>query len=103
ITNTGSGSISGSITVESGGKLDSITNTSSSSTGISGSITNNSNNNLKISNGKGATIGGGITNNGSADLIISNQGSVGKDEKGNTVTNNGSGKVGIKDWLVSSD
>ncbi|MCW1864640.1 hypothetical protein OLQ14_09180, partial [Campylobacter jejuni] len=48
-------------------------------------------------------IGGGITNNGSADLIISNQGSVGKDEKGNTVTNNGSGKVGIKDWLVSSD
>ncbi|HEB9325684.1 TPA: autotransporter outer membrane beta-barrel domain-containing protein, partial [Campylobacter jejuni] len=27
----------------------------------------------------------------------------GEDSQGNTVTNNGSGKVGIKDWLVSSD
>ncbi|HED1002639.1 TPA: hypothetical protein R4N25_001192, partial [Campylobacter jejuni] len=103
ITNTGSGSISGSIVVESGGKLDSITNTSSSSTGISGSITNNSDNSLEISNGEGATIGGGIINNGNADLTISNQGSVSKDENGNTVTNNGSGSVGIKDWLVSTD
>ncbi|HEC1897020.1 TPA: hypothetical protein R1802_001651, partial [Campylobacter jejuni] len=103
ITNTGNGSISGSITVASGGKLDSITNTSSSSTGISGSITNNSDNNLEISNGVGATIGGGIVNNGDADLIISNQGSVGKDSNGNTVTNNGSGKVGIKNWLVTTD
>ncbi|MGR6704339.1 autotransporter outer membrane beta-barrel domain-containing protein [Campylobacter jejuni] len=103
ITNTGSGSISGSIVVESGGKLDSITNTSSSSTGISGSITNNSDNSLEISNGEGATIGGGIINNGNADLTISNQGSVSKDENGNTVTNNGSGSVGIKDWVVSTD
>lgn len=103
ITNTGSGSISGSIVVESGGKLDSITNTSSSSTGISGSITNNSDNSLEISNGEGATIGGGIINNGNADLTISNQGSVSKDESGNTVTNNGSGSVGIKDWVVSTD
>ncbi|HED6048829.1 TPA: autotransporter outer membrane beta-barrel domain-containing protein [Campylobacter jejuni] len=103
ITNTGSGSISGSIVVESGGKLDSITNTSTSDTGISGSITNNSDNKLEISNGEGATIGGGITNNGNADLVISNQGSVGKDKDGNTVTNNGSGSVGIKDWVVSTD
>ncbi|RTJ51038.1 hypothetical protein C3H65_05345, partial [Campylobacter jejuni] len=44
ITNTGSGSISGNIVVENGGKLDSITNTSTSDTGISGSITNNSDN-----------------------------------------------------------
>ncbi|KRS63434.1 hypothetical protein DA93_08400, partial [Campylobacter jejuni] len=58
---------------------------------------------LEISNGEGATIGGGITNNGNADLVISNQGSVGKDSNGNTVTNNGSGSVGIKDWLVSTD
>ncbi|EPN5613791.1 autotransporter outer membrane beta-barrel domain-containing protein, partial [Campylobacter jejuni] len=49
ITNTGSGSISGNIVVESGGKLDSITNTSTSNTGISGSITNNSDNKLEIS------------------------------------------------------
>ncbi|OWK88044.1 hypothetical protein B5Z71_09465, partial [Campylobacter jejuni] len=103
ITNTGSGSISGNIVVENGGKLDSITNTSNSDTGISGSITNNSDNKLEISNGEGATIGGGITNNGNADLVISNQGSVGKDENGNTVTNNGSGSVGIKDWVVSTD
>nr|WP_234126391.1 autotransporter outer membrane beta-barrel domain-containing protein [Campylobacter sp. TTU_617] len=103
ITNTGNGSITGSIVVEEGGKLDSITNTSTSDTGISGSITNNSDNNLEISNGEGATIGGGIVNNGNADLTISNQGSVGKDENGNTVTNNGSGSVGIKDWVVSTD
>ncbi|ELN6398037.1 hypothetical protein RZX05_001893, partial [Campylobacter jejuni] len=103
ITNTGNGSISGNIVVEDGGKLDSITNTSTSDTGISGSITNNSDNKLEISNGEGATIGGGITNNGNADLVISNQGSVGKDENGNTVTNNGSGSVGIKDWVVSTD
>ncbi|HDZ4294511.1 TPA: hypothetical protein RTB24_001937, partial [Campylobacter jejuni] len=77
--------------------------TSTSDTGISGSITNNSDNKLEISNGEGATIGGGITNNGNADLVISNQGSVGKDDHGNTVTNNGSGSVGIKDWLVSTD
>ncbi|EDP5108276.1 autotransporter outer membrane beta-barrel domain-containing protein, partial [Campylobacter jejuni] len=103
ITNEGNGVISGSITVDKNSKLDSITNTSTSSTGISGSITNNSDNKLEISNGEGATIGGGITNNGNADLVISNQGSVGKDKNGNTVTNNGSGSVGIKDWLVSTD
>ncbi|RTJ04741.1 hypothetical protein C3H99_05990, partial [Campylobacter jejuni] len=103
ITNEGNGAISGSITVDKDSKLDSITNTSTSDTGISGSITNNSNNKLEISNGEGATIGGGITNNGNADLVISNQGSVGKDENGNTVTNNGSGSVGIKDWVVSTD
>ncbi|ECR0862109.1 hypothetical protein PPP32_000442, partial [Campylobacter jejuni] len=42
ITNEGNGAISGSITVDKDSKLDSITNTSTSSTGISGSITNNS-------------------------------------------------------------
>nr|HDV6516682.1 hypothetical protein [Campylobacter jejuni] len=103
LVNEGSASITGAITIESGSKLDSITNTSTSDTGISGSITNNSDNKLEISNGEGATIGGGITNNGNADLVISNQGSVGKDDHGNTVTNNGSGNVGIKDWVVSTD
>ncbi|MGJ0113058.1 autotransporter outer membrane beta-barrel domain-containing protein [Campylobacter molothri] len=103
ITNTGQGSISGSITVDKDSKLDSIVNTSTSDTGISGSITNNSDNKLEISNGEGATIGGGIVNNGSADLVISNQGSVGKDDNGNTVTNNGSGNVNIEDWVVSTD
>ncbi|EKG1206662.1 hypothetical protein O1N49_001512, partial [Campylobacter jejuni] len=103
LVNEGEGSITGSITIDKNSQLDSITNTSNSSTGISGSITNNSDNKLEISNGEGATIGGGITNNGNADLVISNQGSVGKDDHGNTVTNNGSGSVGIKDWVVSTD
>ncbi|WP_434736046.1 beta strand repeat-containing protein, partial [Campylobacter jejuni] len=103
LVNEGEGSITGSITIDKNSQLDSITNTSNSNTGISGSITNNSDNKLEISNGEGATIGGGITNNGNADLVISNQGSVGKDDHGNTVTNNGSGSVGIKDWVVSTD
>lgn len=145
ITNEGNGVISGSITVDKDSKLDSITNTSTSSTGISGSITNNSDNKLEISNSgniggkiestgsadmvisnsnggtisggisssgsgstsisnsQGSTINNGITISGSAQVEISNQGSVGKDENGNTVTNNGSGSVGIKDWLVSTD
>ncbi|HED5741268.1 TPA: hypothetical protein R5F82_001714, partial [Campylobacter jejuni] len=42
LVNQGNGAISGSITVDKDSKLDSITNTSTSSTGISGSITNNS-------------------------------------------------------------
>ncbi|EKO5707198.1 hypothetical protein P0W69_001706, partial [Campylobacter jejuni] len=50
ITNEGNGAISGSITVDKDSKLDSITNTSTSSTGIGGSITNNSDNKLEISN-----------------------------------------------------
>ncbi|EQA8255514.1 autotransporter outer membrane beta-barrel domain-containing protein [Campylobacter jejuni] len=145
ITNEGSGSISGSITVDKNSKLDSITNTSTSDTGISGSITNNSDNKLEISNSgniggkiestgsadmvisnnnggtisggisssgsgntsisnsQGSTINNGITVSGSAQVEISNQGSVGKDSNGNTVTNNGSGSVGIKDWVVSTD
>ncbi|EKS1604643.1 hypothetical protein QBB89_001102 [Campylobacter coli] len=145
ITNEGNGAIFGSITVDKDSKLDSITNTSTSSTGISGSITNNSDNKLEISNSgniggkiestgsadmvisnsnggtisggisssgsgstsisnsQGSTINNGITVSGSAQVEISNQGSVGKDSNGNTVTNNGSGSVGIKDWLVSTD
>ncbi|EKM3482726.1 hypothetical protein PUS13_001273 [Campylobacter jejuni] len=145
LVNQGNGAISGSITVDKNSKLDSITNTSTSSTGISGSITNNSDNKLEISNSgniggkiestgsadmvisnsnggtisggisssgsgstsisnsQGSTINNGITVSGSAQVEISNQGSVGKDKNGNTVTNNGSGSVGIKDWLVSTD
>ncbi|SUX00275.1 autotransporter beta-domain-containing protein [Campylobacter jejuni subsp. doylei] len=79
ILNKGKGSIAGSIVVENGGKLDSIIND------------------------EGATIGRGITHNGEGDLVISNQGLVGEDEKGNTVANNGSGSVRIKEWLVTTD
>ncbi|AVL48000.1 autotransporter [Campylobacter jejuni subsp. doylei] len=44
----------------------------------------------------------GITHNGEGELVISNQGLVGEDDKGNTVTNN-KGSVTIKDWVVSTD
>ncbi|EOH9592101.1 beta strand repeat-containing protein, partial [Campylobacter jejuni] len=103
ITNTDNGSISGNIVVENGGKLDSITNTSTSDTGISGSITNNSDNKLEISNGEGATIGGGITNNGDGTITIDNQGTINKGDNGNHVTNNGNGSIIIEDWVVSTD
>ncbi|MBK1972438.1 hypothetical protein GQV94_07540, partial [Campylobacter sp. TTU_617] len=103
ITNTGNGSITGSIVVEEGGKLDSITNTSTSDTGISGSITNNSDNNLEISNGEGATIGSGIINSSTGTIFVNNQGTIDKDSSGNNLTNNGSGSIVIEDWLVTSD
>ncbi|VEJ47265.1 autotransporter beta-domain-containing protein [Campylobacter jejuni subsp. doylei] len=45
----------------------------------------------------------GITHNGEAELVISNQGLVEEDEQGNTVANNGSGSVRIKEWLVTTD
>ncbi|ENE6868750.1 autotransporter outer membrane beta-barrel domain-containing protein, partial [Campylobacter jejuni] len=44
----------------------------------------------------------GITHNGEGELVISNQGLVGKDDDGNTVTNN-KGSVTIKDWVVTTD
>ncbi|NHG76282.1 hypothetical protein GRO13_006550, partial [Campylobacter jejuni] len=70
LVNQDNGAISGSITVDKNSKLDSITNTSTSSTGISGSITNNSDNKLEISNS--GNIGGKIESTGSADMVISN-------------------------------
>ncbi|SUW98551.1 autotransporter beta-domain-containing protein [Campylobacter jejuni subsp. doylei] len=45
----------------------------------------------------------GITHNGEAELVISNQGLVGEDDKGNTVANNGSGSVRIKEWVVTTN
>ncbi|QYH11378.1 autotransporter outer membrane beta-barrel domain-containing protein [Campylobacter jejuni] len=45
----------------------------------------------------------GITHNGEAELVISNQGLVGEDNDGNTVANNGSGSVRIKEWLVTTN
>ncbi|VEJ46308.1 autotransporter beta-domain-containing protein [Campylobacter jejuni subsp. doylei] len=44
----------------------------------------------------------GIVHEGEGELVISNQGLVGKDNDGNTVTNN-SGSVTIKDWVVTTD
>ncbi|HHP0358955.1 TPA: autotransporter outer membrane beta-barrel domain-containing protein, partial [Campylobacter jejuni] len=104
ITNEGSGSISGSITVDKDSKLDSITNTSSSSTGISGSITNNSDNDLSISNS--GNIGGKIESTGSADMTISNSGGtisggISSSGSGNTSISNSQGSTIDKGITVS--
>ncbi|EPZ7279400.1 autotransporter outer membrane beta-barrel domain-containing protein, partial [Campylobacter jejuni] len=45
----------------------------------------------------------GIVHNGEAELVISNQGLVDKGDDGNTVANNGSGSVRIKEWLVTTN
>ncbi|ENY6720884.1 autotransporter outer membrane beta-barrel domain-containing protein, partial [Campylobacter jejuni] len=79
ILNKGKGSIAGSIVVENGGKLDSIIND------------------------EGATIGRGITHNGEAELVILNRGLVEENNDGNTVANNGSGSVRIKEWVVTTN
>ena len=44
----------------------------------------------------------GIVHEGEGDLVILSRGLVGKDDKGNTVTNN-KGSVTIKDWVVTTD
>ncbi|RTI68683.1 hypothetical protein C3I19_05770, partial [Campylobacter jejuni] len=95
-----SGNIGGKI--ESTGAADMAINNNDGGT-ISGGISSSGSGNTSISNSQGATINNGITVSRSAQVEISNQGSVGKDENGNTVTNNGSGSVGIKDWVVSTD
>ncbi|MPP82521.1 hypothetical protein F9677_06315 [Campylobacter jejuni] len=95
-----SGNIGGKI--ESTGGADMVISNSNGGT-ISGGISSSGSGNTSISNSQGSTINNGITVSGSAQVEISNQGSVGKDENGNTVTNNGSGSVGIKDWVVSTD
>ncbi|OEV51795.1 hypothetical protein AJY63_03225, partial [Campylobacter jejuni] len=95
-----SGNIGGKI--ESTGSADMVISNNGGGT-ISGGISSSGSGNTSISNSQGSTINNGITVSGSAQVEISNQGSVGKDENGNTVTNNGSGSVGIKDWVVSTD
>ncbi|EDH2965992.1 hypothetical protein GC620_02480 [Campylobacter jejuni] len=95
-----SGNIGGKI--ESTGSADMVISNSNGGT-ISGGISSSGSGSTSISNSQGSTINNGITVSGSAQVEISNQGSVGKDENGNTVTNNGSGSVEIKDWLVSTD
>ncbi|RTJ13294.1 hypothetical protein C3H90_09485, partial [Campylobacter jejuni] len=75
------------------GAADMVINNNDGGT-ISGGISSSGSGNTSISNSQGATINNGITVSRSAQVGISNQGSVGKDENGNTVTNNGSGSVG---------
>ncbi|VEJ46259.1 autotransporter beta-domain-containing protein [Campylobacter jejuni subsp. doylei] len=66
---------------------------------ISGTV---SGGNAGIVNESEGKMAKGITHEGEGELVISNQGLVGKDNDGNTVTNN-SGSVTIKDWVVTTD
>ncbi|ABS43587.1 autotransporter beta-domain protein [Campylobacter jejuni subsp. doylei 269.97] len=66
---------------------------------ISGTV---SGGNAGIVNESEGRMARGITHNGEGELVISNQGLVGKDDEGNTVTNN-KGNVTIKDWVVSTN
>ncbi|EJV5812224.1 hypothetical protein N7H64_001871, partial [Campylobacter jejuni] len=103
IVNTDNGSIGGDIKIENGAQVNGgIINEDKGS--IAGSIIIGDNSKLdSISNGEGATIGGGITNNGGGTITIDNQGTINKGDNGNHVTNNGNGSIIIEDWLVTSD
>ncbi|SUX01035.1 autotransporter beta-domain-containing protein [Campylobacter jejuni subsp. doylei] len=66
---------------------------------ISGTV---SGGNAGIVNESEGRMARGIVHDGEDELVISNQGLVGEDDKGNTVTNN-SGSVTIKDWVVTTN
>ncbi|VEG61293.1 autotransporter beta-domain-containing protein [Campylobacter jejuni subsp. doylei] len=67
---------------------------------ISGTV---SGGNAGIVNESEGRMAKGIINDGEAELVISNQGLVEEDDKGNTVANNGSGSVRIKEWVVTTN
>ncbi|MFB1640410.1 autotransporter outer membrane beta-barrel domain-containing protein, partial [Campylobacter sp. MRC_CM3] len=69
---------------------------------IYGNIINQSNNDLSLKNDSDATITSGIVNNGSGTIHINNQGSIGKNENGSNITNDGSGNIVVEDWVVST-
>ncbi|ENY6720870.1 autotransporter outer membrane beta-barrel domain-containing protein, partial [Campylobacter jejuni] len=66
---------------------------------ISGTV---SGGNAGIVNESEGRMARGIVHDGEDELVISNQGLVGKDDEGNTVTNN-KGSVTIKDWVVTTN
>lgn len=69
---------------------------------IYGNITNNSDNDLSLKNDSDATITSGIINNGNGTIHINNQGSIGKNEDGHNIANNGNGGIVVEDWVVST-
>ncbi|MBZ7959710.1 autotransporter outer membrane beta-barrel domain-containing protein [Campylobacter sp. RM12397] len=69
---------------------------------IYGNIINQSNNDLSLKNDSDATITSGIVNSGSGTIHINNQGSIGKNENGNNITNDGDGNIVVEDWVVST-
>ncbi|MBZ7965224.1 autotransporter outer membrane beta-barrel domain-containing protein [Campylobacter molothri] len=69
---------------------------------IYGNIINQSNNDLSLKNDSDATITSGIVNSGNGTIHINNQGSIGKNESGNNITNDGNGNIVVEDWVVST-
>ncbi|SUW96631.1 autotransporter beta-domain-containing protein [Campylobacter jejuni subsp. doylei] len=67
---------------------------------ISGTV---SGGNAGIVNESEGKMAKGIINDGEAELVISNQGLVEENNDGNTVANNGSGSVRIKEWVVTTN
>ncbi|RQD85328.1 hypothetical protein DZD40_07725, partial [Campylobacter hepaticus] len=70
---------------------------------IDGSIISKSSSNISIDNKENATISGGITNSGSGTLMLNNSGSIGMNDKGYNISNEGSGSVNITSWLIKTD
>ncbi|SQE24099.1 autotransporter beta-domain-containing protein [Campylobacter jejuni subsp. doylei] len=67
---------------------------------VSGTV---SGGNAGIVNESEGRMAKGIINDGEAELVISNQGLVEENNDGNTVANNGSGSVRIKEWVVTTN
>ncbi len=99
LSNSGSGKIGGNIIASGSGQV-SITNEGNGN--IAGSISANDSVALSITNSGDAKINKGITLSGNAQLSISNTGSIGKNDKGENITNNSSGGVTIKDWVIAN-
>ncbi|RQD85355.1 hypothetical protein DZD40_07710, partial [Campylobacter hepaticus] len=70
---------------------------------IDGSIISKSSSNISIDNKENATISGGITNSGSGTLMLNNSGSIGMNDKGYNISNEGDGSVNITSWTLRTD
>ncbi|RQD65504.1 hypothetical protein DZC71_07565, partial [Campylobacter hepaticus] len=70
---------------------------------IDGSIISKSSSNISIDNKENATISGGITNSGSGTLMLNNSGSIGMNDKGYNISNEGDGSVNITSWTIRTD
>lgn len=99
ITNTGASTI-GDIAIHSG-SIKTVTNTGNST--INGNITTYNHSTLmRVNNAKGSTIQGGIIHGGSWTLEVNSQGII-KGQGGTHLGNTGSGKMVVKNVLVSTD
>ena len=99
ITNTGASTI-GDIAIHSG-SIKTITNSGNST--LNGNITTHNHSTLmRVNNAKGSTIQGGIIHGGSGTLEVNSQGII-KGQGGTHLGNTGSGKMVVKNVVVSTD